>query len=81
MLKSPKKEKQKGSKTAPQGKIEDRTFPLVAFSVDKDILIEIEELEEKMFSASLQNKASFKIKSVESPTTSSVFLNNDCSSV
>ncbi|XP_065053159.1 bromodomain adjacent to zinc finger domain protein 2B-like isoform X2 [Rhopilema esculentum] len=56
VLKSPKKEKHKGLKTAPQGKIEDRTFPLVAFSVDKDILIEIEELEEKMFSASLQNK-------------------------
>lgn len=55
-LKSPKKEKHKSLKPTPPGKIEDRSFPQAAFSVDKDILIEIEELEEKMFSASLQNK-------------------------
>ena len=58
-LKSPKKEKHKSVKPNPPGKIEDRSFPQVAFSVDKDILIEIEELEEKMFSASLQNKVLF----------------------
>ena len=55
-LKSPKKDKYKSFKPNIPGKIEDRSFPQVAFSTDKDILIEIEELEEKMFSASLQNK-------------------------
>ena len=55
-LKSPRKDKNKSFKLNPPGKIEDKSFPQVAFSTDKDILIEIEELEEKMFSASLQNK-------------------------
>ncbi len=59
-LKSPKKEKNKGVKSSPPGKIEDKCFPQVAFSVDKDLLMEVEELEEKMFSASLQNKVRCK---------------------
>ena len=57
-LKSPRKDKHKSIKPTPPGKVDDKCFPQVAFSVDKDILIEIEELEEKMFSASLQNKVS-----------------------
>jgi len=36
--------------------IEDKTFPQVAFAVDKAILREVEEMEEKVFTASLQVK-------------------------
>ena len=36
--------------------IEDKTFPEVAFAVDKAILREVEEMEEKVFTASLQVK-------------------------
>ena len=43
----------KGAKDAP---IEDKTFPQVAFAVDKAILREVEEMEEKVFTASLQVK-------------------------
>lgn len=34
----------------------DKTFPKVAFAVDKAILREVEEMEEKVFTASLQVK-------------------------
>ena len=34
----------------------DKTFPHVAFAVDKAILREVEEMEEKVFTASLQVK-------------------------
>ena len=36
--------------------IDDKTFPEVAFAVDKAILREVEEMEEKVFQASLQVK-------------------------
>ena len=36
--------------------IDDKTFPQVAFAVDKAILREVEEMEEKVFTASLQVK-------------------------
>jgi len=36
--------------------IGDKTFPEVAFAVDKAILREVEEMEEKVFTASLQVK-------------------------
>ena len=36
--------------------VEDKTFPHVAFAVDKAILREVEEMEEKVFTASLQIK-------------------------
>ena len=38
--------------------IGDKTFPEVAFAVDKAILREVEEMEEKVFTASLQVKVS-----------------------
>ena len=38
---------------------EDKTFPEVAFAVDKAILREVEEMEEKVFTASLQVKVIF----------------------
>lgn len=38
--------------------IEDKTFPKVAFAVNKAILKEVEEMEEKVFTASLQVKVS-----------------------
>eukprot|EP00794_Sanderia_malayensis_P003185 gene3185-3656_t len=56
-MKSPKKENQKCSVSLSPGEIEDKPYPQVAFSIDKDLLVEVEELEEKMFSASLQNKS------------------------
>lgn len=40
--------------------IDDRMFPEVAFAVDKAILREVEEMEEKVFQASLQVKVIFK---------------------
>ena len=39
--------------------IEDKMFPEVAFAVDKAILREVEEMEEKVFQASLQVKVIF----------------------
>jgi len=39
--------------------IDDKMFPEVAFAVDKAILREVEEMEEKVFQASLQVKVIF----------------------
>ena len=39
--------------------IDDKTFPEVAFAVNKAILREVEEMEEKVFQASLQVKVIF----------------------
>ena len=53
--------------------IDDRMFPEVAFAVDKAILREVEEMEEKVFQASLQVKV---IKSFFSETfkTTHIYL-------
>ena len=40
----------------PDGRIPDQWYPELAYAVDKAVLIEVEELEEKVFSASLQTK-------------------------
>ena len=52
-------EKQQTLTTSEKNKnvpFEDKTFPEVAFAVDKAILREVEEMEEKVFTASLQVK-------------------------
>ena len=41
------------------GAIADQWYPELAYAVDKAILVEVEELEEKVFSASLQSKVYF----------------------
>ncbi|CAH3184955.1 unnamed protein product, partial [Porites evermanni] len=49
-------EKSKKQETDADMDIGDKTFPEVAFAVDKAILREVEEMEEKVFTASLQVK-------------------------
>ena len=44
--------------TDPNKTIEDKWYPQLAYASDKAILMEVEELEEKVFSASLQVKVS-----------------------
>lgn len=53
---------------------EDKTFPEVAFAVDKAILREVEEMEEKVFTASLQ------VKGWRLPTKASKGLSHNSSS-
>lgn len=50
------KEKAASSESKKDVAFEDKTFPHVAFAVDKAILREVEEMEEKVFTASLQVK-------------------------
>lgn len=50
------KEKAASSESKKDAAFEDKTFPHVAFAVDKAILREVEEMEEKVFTASLQVK-------------------------
>ena len=57
-LKSPKspKKHRKMVEISSNGKIEDKWLPHVAFQMEKAILVDVEELEEKLCSASLQSK-------------------------
>ena len=43
-----------------QGQFDDNIFPEVAFAINKAILRDVEDLEERVFTASLQVKVSFK---------------------
>ena len=52
--------KSSGSEKNKNNPIDDKIFPEVAFAVDKAILREVEEMEEKVFQASLQVKVIFK---------------------
>ena len=53
---------------------EDKTFPEVAFAVDKAILREVEEMEEKVFTASLQVKVKNCLQFLWIETGASLFL-------
>ena len=53
---------------------EDKTFPEVAFAVDKAILREVEEMEEKVFTASLQVKVKNCLQFLCIETGASLFL-------
>ena len=58
-------EKQQTLTTSEKNKnvpFEDKTFPEVAFAVDKAILREVEEMEEKVFTASLQVKVKNRLQ-------------------
>lgn len=48
--------------TDPNKTMEDKWYPQLAYASDKAILMEVEELEEKVFSASLQVKVSWLLK-------------------
>lgn len=49
-------EEEEKSEQSPDAEIVDSWFPDQAFAANKNILIEVEELEEKIFAASLQVK-------------------------
>lgn len=57
---------EKTKKQRTDADIDDKTFPEVAFAVDKAILREVEEMEEKVFTASLQVKVSEEFLSIYS---------------
>ena len=70
-------EKQQTLTTSEKNKnvpFEDKTFPEVAFAVDKAILREVEEMEEKVFTASLQVKVKNCLQFLWIETGASLFL-------